>query len=115
MGIYSKNREEWLMMNIANMKNSVTTVAIYDTLGPAALAFVLEQTALTSIACAGQFVQGLIEMKRSNAKAEKLENLIVFDEVSEEIRKAADEVGLKVFTMQDVIKEGKDLEQKPIL
>jgi len=49
-------------------------------------------------------------MKRSNAKAEKLENLIVFDEVSEEIRKAADEVGLKVFTMQDVIKEGKDLE-----
>jgi len=53
MGIYSKNREEWLMMNIANMKNSVTTVAIYDTLGPAALAFVLEQTALTSIACAG--------------------------------------------------------------
>ena len=41
MGIYAKNREEWVIADIGNMKNSVTTVAFYDTLGPAAVEFVI--------------------------------------------------------------------------
>ena len=41
MGVYAKNREEWILTTIANMKNSVTTVAFYDTLGPAAVEFVI--------------------------------------------------------------------------
>jgi len=53
MGIYSKNREEWAITALANMKNSVITVAFYDTLGPAAVEFVIKQTELTSISCAG--------------------------------------------------------------
>ena len=42
MGIYGKNREEWALTDIANMHNSVTTVAFYDTLGPKAVEFVIE-------------------------------------------------------------------------
>jgi long-chain acyl-CoA synthetase len=34
MGIYAKNREEWVIVDIANIMNSVTTIAFYDTLGP---------------------------------------------------------------------------------
>jgi long-subunit acyl-CoA synthetase (AMP-forming) len=34
MGIYAKNREEWVLTHLANMKNSITSVAFYDTLGP---------------------------------------------------------------------------------
>jgi len=36
IGIYSKNREEWIMTELASMRQSGTTVAIYDTLGPQA-------------------------------------------------------------------------------
>ncbi len=35
------------------MFNSVTTLALYDTLGPEAVEFVLQQTEVTTIACAG--------------------------------------------------------------
>jgi long-subunit acyl-CoA synthetase (AMP-forming) len=42
MGIYAKNREEWVMTDIANMKNSVVSVAFYDTLGPLAVEFVIK-------------------------------------------------------------------------
>jgi len=42
MGIYAKNREEWALTAIANMKNSVATIAFYDTLGPAAIEFVFK-------------------------------------------------------------------------
>jgi len=41
MGLYAKNREEWALTNISNFKNAVTTVAFYDTLGPAAVEFVI--------------------------------------------------------------------------
>jgi long-subunit acyl-CoA synthetase (AMP-forming) len=34
MGIYSKNREEWIMTELASVRQAGTTVAIYDTLGP---------------------------------------------------------------------------------
>lgn len=53
MGIYSKNREEWIIVDVASMKNSVTCVAFYDTLGPSAVEFVIKQTELTSVSCAG--------------------------------------------------------------
>ena len=42
MGIYAKNREEWVMTDIANMYNSVSTIAFYDTLGPKAVEFVIQ-------------------------------------------------------------------------
>lgn len=53
MGIYAKNREEWALTAIANTKNSVTTIALYDTLGPQAIEFVFRQTEMTSVSCAG--------------------------------------------------------------
>jgi long-subunit acyl-CoA synthetase (AMP-forming) len=40
MGIQSKNRKEWVLTNLANMHQKVTSVALYDTLGPEATRFV---------------------------------------------------------------------------
>jgi len=34
MGIYSKNREEWIITELASISQAGTTVAFYDTLGP---------------------------------------------------------------------------------
>ena len=34
MGIYANNREEWILTDLAAMRQSGTTIAFYDTLGP---------------------------------------------------------------------------------
>jgi len=34
VGIFSKNREEWLLLDIANTLYNVTMVPFYETLGP---------------------------------------------------------------------------------
>jgi long-chain acyl-CoA synthetase len=88
MGIYAKNREEWALTALANMKNAVTTIALYDTLGPAAIEFVFKQTELTSVSCAGQYVAGLIKLKKEG-KAHNLQNIISFDKPTEEQQKQA--------------------------
>jgi long-chain acyl-CoA synthetase len=82
MGVYAKNREEWILTHLAGLKNSVTTIAFYDTLGPQAVEFVIKQTELTTISCSGQYVAGLIKLKKEG-KADNLENLVSFDAVPE--------------------------------
>ena len=44
MGIYGKNRPEWVLTDLACSALGGTSVAFYDTLGPAAIEFVINQT-----------------------------------------------------------------------
>ena len=41
LGIYSKNREEWAIADLACMRSSVTIVPFFDGLGHDALSFVI--------------------------------------------------------------------------
>jgi long-chain acyl-CoA synthetase len=107
MGIYAKNREEWMLMDIANMKNSVTTIAFYDTLGPAAVEFVVVQTKLTTISCSSNYLPSLIKLKK-DGKAESITNLISFDKFEDTIKEQAKEVGIHIYTFDEVVEAGKN-------
>lgn len=56
MGIQSKNRLEWSLLNVAGMVNAVTTVPLYDTLGEDATRYIVSQTGMTTIACPMELV-----------------------------------------------------------
>jgi long-chain acyl-CoA synthetase len=60
LGIFSKNREEWIISELAGISQGITTVPLYDTLGPESVEYVINQTLLTTIACAGSYVPGLV-------------------------------------------------------
>jgi long-chain acyl-CoA synthetase len=59
IGLYAKNREEWVITSIAAMKTSVVVVTYYDTLGPDSVDFITNQTDLITIACSNEKVEGL--------------------------------------------------------
>jgi len=63
MGVYAKNREEWTLSDMASLRQSGTTIAFYDTLGAAAVEYVITQTELTTISCAGNYLRTLIMLK----------------------------------------------------
>ena len=44
MGIYAKNRPEWVLTDLASATLGGVTIAFYDTLGPQAIEFVIKQT-----------------------------------------------------------------------
>jgi len=64
MGIQSKNRKEWVLTHAADIHQNITTVAFYDTLGPEATMFVVEQTQLTTMAVSHDYVCKLAKMKK---------------------------------------------------
>lgn len=41
VGVFSKNREEWVLLDIANILYGNTMIPLYDTLGPETIPFVL--------------------------------------------------------------------------
>ena len=107
LGIYSKNRIEWIMAYLGSHANCVTVVTIYDTLGEKAMEYIFKQTDLETIlieACNLNTINKLIKENKTN----KLKNLIVVDSEDEpqliEELKARD---INVFTFDQIIESGK--------
>uniref|UniRef100_A0A915HQ86 long-chain-fatty-acid--CoA ligase n=1 Tax=Romanomermis culicivorax TaxID=13658 RepID=A0A915HQ86_ROMCU len=51
IGIYSKNRPEWVITEQACYFFSMVTVPLYDTLGPEACSFIINQTEIRVVVC----------------------------------------------------------------
>lgn len=49
MGIYSKNKIEWIIAYLGSHSNSANVVTIYDTLGEKAMEYILGQTEFETI------------------------------------------------------------------
>jgi long-chain acyl-CoA synthetase len=107
LGIYSKNRIEWIMAYLGSHANSVTVVTIYDTLGEKAMEYIFKQTELETIlieACNLKTINKLIKENKTN----KLKNLIVVD--SEDEPQLIEELkarGINIFTFDEIVETGK--------
>ena len=51
VGIFSKNRVEWLLTDLACMLSNVASVALYDTLGADSSKYIIRETELSTIFC----------------------------------------------------------------
>lgn len=113
LGIYSKNRIEWIMAYLGSHANSVTVVTIYDTLGEKAMEYIFKQTELETIlieACNLKTINKLIKENKTN----KLKNLIVVDSEDEpQILEELKTKGINIFTFDQIVEigktEGKDI------
>lgn len=118
LGIQSKNRKEWVLTHVANIYQTVTTVAFFDTLGPDANRFIINQTELSTIAVSVDFVKKLCQLKiddqgMDQVKMTTLTNLIVFeDDIPQADRDLAEKAGVKLHTFADVYKAGKEADDK---
>ena len=106
MGIYSKNREEWTFTDLASIRQSGTTVAFYDTLGPAAVEYVIKQTQVATISCESRYLKTMITLKKQG-RADPVQNLISFDHFEDEVRADAQLVGINLYHIKEVIDRGR--------
>lgn len=99
------------------MHQGITTVALYDTLGPDAAKFVFDQTRMTTVFCSFEFVSSLSKLKMEDAKLGQgkmtsLKNIIVFeDNIRNEDKSIALEAGLELHSMSYVIFKGEEAEK----
>lgn len=63
LGLKSKNRQEWLWFHTANYHCGTTSIALYDTLGPDATNYIINQTQMATIATSKDLVKGVLKLK----------------------------------------------------
>ena len=81
VGIWSKNRYEWLATHIANMYYNQTTIGFFDSMGAQSVDYILKQTELSCIFSTPEYIAKIIQMKKDNL-ATTIKFLVCFDDVS---------------------------------
>lgn len=113
IGIYSKNREEWIITDIACITQGIVSVPLYEMLQENDLQAIVEETELELIACSQSLLKRLFMFKK-NTRLASLKYLLVFDDVSEENIQEAGELGLQLYEYKKVVQEKFDGEPKPL-
>ena len=117
MGIYSRNREEWIIGSIGCQMDSITIVTLYDTLGKNSIEFILNQTELTTIIAETKNFETIIKLKEQN-KLGKVKNIIYLkcneeDDNLEKNKENIIKLGINLINYETVISTGKKcLEEK---
>ena len=63
---YSGNRVEWVLSDLACSSNSITSTALYDTLGHDASKYILKSTESPVIISSKEHIRGLIDLKKED-------------------------------------------------
>lgn len=77
IGIFAKNRIEWLWTDLACTLFGFTSVPLYDTLGLENLSYCLNQTEMTTLFLTEATLKVLLDLKDHG----KVKNLVLFDRI----------------------------------
>lgn len=78
IGLLSVNRPEWVITDAAIQAYSLVNVALYDTLGPNALEFILNHAEISVTFCSGDRIANLLKIA---SKCPKLKYIVSFDDL----------------------------------
>ncbi|KMZ84644.1 long-chain-fatty-acid-CoA ligase [Plasmodium vivax Brazil I] len=107
LGIWSKNRVEWLTTDYACSAIDYVTVPIYDTMGINSVKYIFQKTQMKICCIEAEKLECLIKLKDELAD---LQILIIYDEWSlrDDIKQRASKAGYKVYFYKDLIDKFKN-------
>ncbi|KAG0347950.1 Long chain acyl-CoA synthetase 7 peroxisomal [Podila humilis] len=103
-GIFAINRPEWTMSELCGYHYNYTTVPLYDTLGVAAIEFIVNQTEMETIIASPDKAQIILNLKSS---LPTVKNVVVMGEVNEHLLNEGKELKINVVSWTDVENNGK--------
>lgn len=112
IGIYSINRSEWLITDLACSAYRWPSVSLYDTLGQNAVEFIIRHAEIKLVVCAVKQLQIIFSAAKN---CPMLKTVITMDPFNDAQEKEADSLGLKILYMKDVEEVGKKTPKEYVL
>jgi long-chain acyl-CoA synthetase len=114
IGFYAKNRLEWVVGAEACSAMSMTSVAIYDTLGVENREFVIKQSEIKGIFTTTSLLTNLIDL--SDESKELLKHIVIMDEnnLTDDHRSNAESAGYSIYGFNEFEQLGKEASHEPI-
>ncbi|OQR96481.1 long-chain-fatty-acid-CoA ligase [Achlya hypogyna] len=100
VGIFSKNRAEWVLTEMACNRNSFILVPLYDTLGPDVIPFIVNHTNMRVMMCSGDLVSNVLTVKHL---CPTLEYIVSLDaSISARQRAEAEGLGVQLLALNEL-------------
>ncbi|CAM9816007.1 unnamed protein product [Chrysoparadoxa australica] len=103
LGLFSKNRPEWVIAEHGLFRHAGTTVPVYDTLGPDVLSYIVKQTGLKTILCSAETTQKVLD---SVPQCPSLKAVIQMEQPTSAQRTAADAANIKLYSFTEIVAIG---------
>jgi long-chain acyl-CoA synthetase len=108
VGLFSKNRYEWVVAEQACNAYSCVSIPLYDTLSQEDVTYVLQQTGMTTVFANHVKVDTLLKAKTAHVEATAaLRNVVQFEDVAESQVMAAAEAGITLYSFTRLLEIGK--------
>ncbi|EFA85454.1 fatty acyl-CoA synthetase [Heterostelium album PN500] len=109
IGIFSRNRVEWLVVQGACFMQSNIVVSFYETLGVESLIFVSKHAEIELAFCSKETLEKTKEIAFS---VKELKTVVCFDDVSDEERQSFKAKNIHIYTYSELMERGASLAGK---
>ncbi|XP_034564345.1 long-chain-fatty-acid--CoA ligase 5 [Notolabrus celidotus] len=114
IGIFAQNRPEWIISEQACYTYSMVAVPLYDTLGPEALVFIINQAEISTVICDNQTKAETLLQTREKDETPVLKTIVIMDSFSSELVERGKQCGVDIASMEDVEALGKSNLRDPV-
>lgn len=112
IGIFSQNRPEWTLTELACYTYSLISVPLYDTLGTQAIGYIIEKASICTIVCdVIEKVDMVLECL--NGKGHSLRTIVLMETPSESLISKGQQAQVEIISLQDMEALGKANHQAP--
>ncbi|XP_014848567.1 PREDICTED: long-chain-fatty-acid--CoA ligase 5 [Poecilia mexicana] len=115
IGIFAQNRPEWIIGEMACYTYSMVVVPLYDTLGPEALVFIINQAGISMVLCDNQKKAEVLLLNHEKGQTPVLKTVALMESFSPELIERGKKCGVDIVSMEDLEALGKNNLQKPVL
>ncbi|NXW55993.1 ACSL5 ligase, partial [Eurystomus gularis] len=114
IGIFAQNRPEWIISEYACYTYSMVAVPLYDTLGPEAIVYIVNQADISIVICdKPEKAQVLLE-NHEQEKTPCLKTIILMDLFDKELKDRGAKVGVEILSLQEVEELGRNNIREPV-
>ncbi|XP_071263036.1 long-chain-fatty-acid--CoA ligase 1a isoform X4 [Salvelinus alpinus] len=113
IGIFSQNRPEWTISELACYTYSLVCVPLYDTLGLEAIEYIIDQAAVSTVICDLAEKARLI-LDCVSGKEHTLKTIMLMEAFDEELVARGQQSGIEILSLKDVEAVGKAHHHQPL-
>ncbi|NP_001290222.1 long-chain-fatty-acid--CoA ligase 1-like [Notothenia coriiceps] len=113
VGIFSQNRPEWTISELACYTYSMVAVPLYDTLGTEAIGYIIEKADISTVICDIPEKAGMI-MDCIKEKGRTVKTIVLIEPFDSELVTRGQDCGIEVLSLREFEALGKANLQKPM-
>lgn len=114
IGVFSQNRPEWTISELACYTYSLVVVPLYDTLGTEAIAYIMDQATISTVICDVPEKARMI-LDCATGKNQSVRTIVIMEAFDGALVTRGQECGIEILSLKDFEAIGKANYQTPVL